>query len=76
MEEIKKHPFFSQINWIELHNSTPPFVPQLEDEYDTSCFPNEQQFEGFKLDGETDKKLEVEDPFIEWDWSQKEKETK
>jgi serine/threonine protein kinase len=28
--EIKAHPFFHGINWKEIENSAPPFVPNLE----------------------------------------------
>eukprot|EP01091_Cochliopodium_minus_P006026 TRINITY_DN1590_c0_g1_i1.p1 TRINITY_DN1590_c0_g1~~TRINITY_DN1590_c0_g1_i1.p1 ORF type:complete len:814 (+),score=263.89 TRINITY_DN1590_c0_g1_i1:82-2523(+) len=78
VEEIKNHKFFSFIKWGDLINMKPPFVPQLEDEYDTSCFPNEQQFQNFVLDGDvnSEKKFEGEDPFTEWDWSQCEKDSK
>ncbi len=27
-EDIKNHPFFKDINWALLRNTTPPFVPK------------------------------------------------
>eukprot|EP01125_Pyxidicula_operculata_P005793 TRINITY_DN2021_c0_g1_i2.p1 TRINITY_DN2021_c0_g1~~TRINITY_DN2021_c0_g1_i2.p1 ORF type:complete len:305 (+),score=62.25 TRINITY_DN2021_c0_g1_i2:203-1117(+) len=35
---IKDHPFFRSINWLDLRNQTPPFVPQLKSQLDTSYF--------------------------------------
>jgi serine/threonine kinase 38 len=37
-DEIKKHPFFNGIDWDNIRNSKPPFVPILKNEYDTSYF--------------------------------------
>ncbi|KAJ3451377.1 cell cycle protein kinase dbf2-related [Anaeramoeba flamelloides] len=38
IEEIKKHPFFKGIEWENLHISTPPFIPKVEDDLDISYF--------------------------------------
>jgi len=38
IHEIKAHPFFTGIDWVDLRSSTSPFIPQLSDEYDTSYF--------------------------------------
>lgn len=40
---IRSHPFFSSINWDDLYNRriTPPFIPQLQDEGDTTYFDTE-----------------------------------
>ena len=37
-DEIKKHPFFNGVDWDNIRNSKPPFVPILKNEYDTSYF--------------------------------------
>ena len=37
-EEIKKHPFFKGIDWDNVRNMKPPFIPILKNEYDTSYF--------------------------------------
>lgn len=39
-EELKRHPFFADINWEALSNKliTPPFKPKLDSETDTSNF--------------------------------------
>ena len=39
-EEIKKHPFFNGVDWDNIRNSKPPFIPILKNEYDTSYFEN------------------------------------
>ena len=46
-EEIKRHPFFKDVNWNNIRNSKAPFIPQLKNEYDTKYF----------------EKFEVKEPF-------------
>lgn len=41
--QILEHPFFRQTNWENLLQATPPYVPQLVDPFDASCF---EQFAG------------------------------
>ena len=36
--DLKKHPFFSDIDWFNIHEMTPRFVPSPEDDTDTSYF--------------------------------------
>lgn len=38
IDEIKRHQWFSDIDWDNLQNMKPPFVPQLNSEIDTSFF--------------------------------------
>ena len=38
IDEIKNHPWFSDINWKNLQNAKPPFIPELNSEFDTSFF--------------------------------------
>jgi serine/threonine-protein kinase RIM15 len=38
ISEIKKHPFFEDLDWDRLRDEEPPFVPRLENEEDTSYF--------------------------------------
>ena len=38
-EEIKSHPFFKGIDWDNIRNTMkPPFVPDIENDYDTKYF--------------------------------------
>ncbi|KAF5100346.1 hypothetical protein D0Z00_001314 [Geotrichum galactomycetum] len=37
-DEIKKHPYFSDIDFENLRSSTPPFVPQLDSDTDAGYF--------------------------------------
>jgi len=46
-EEIKNHPFFNGVDWDNLRNSKPPFIPFLKNEYDTSYFENFEENEPF-----------------------------
>lgn len=36
--EIKKHPFFANVEWDNIRSSFAPFVPVLKDDLDTSYF--------------------------------------
>lgn len=36
--DIKKHPFFSKINWSHIRKHDPPFKPELSGPEDTSYF--------------------------------------
>ncbi|GLI69965.1 hypothetical protein VaNZ11_014711 [Volvox africanus] len=38
VEEIKSHPFFSGIDWANLHTKPAPYVPRVEHELDTQNF--------------------------------------
>ncbi|CAK4648272.1 unnamed protein product [Aphanomyces euteiches] len=48
-DELINHPFFQDhdINWGTLLETTPPFVPTLDDPYDTSYFNNRNLTEAF-----------------------------
>ena len=46
-EEIKKHPFFNGVDWDNIRNSKPPFIPILKNEYDTSYFEKFEVIEPF-----------------------------
>eukprot|EP00003_Mantamonas_plastica_P009104 TRINITY_DN1837_c0_g1_i2.p1 TRINITY_DN1837_c0_g1~~TRINITY_DN1837_c0_g1_i2.p1 ORF type:complete len:260 (+),score=83.97 TRINITY_DN1837_c0_g1_i2:842-1621(+) len=45
-EEIIAHPFFKDIDFDNLESLQPPFIPQLENELDTSYFPQDLQQNG------------------------------
>ncbi|XP_048223892.1 serine/threonine-protein kinase greatwall isoform X2 [Perognathus longimembris pacificus] len=38
MKELKHHPLFSEVDWENLQHQTMPFIPQPDDETDTSYF--------------------------------------
>ncbi|XP_068942431.1 serine/threonine-protein kinase greatwall isoform X1 [Petaurus breviceps papuanus] len=38
LKELKKHPLFRDVDWENLPNQTMPFIPQPDDETDTSYF--------------------------------------
>jgi protein-serine/threonine kinase len=40
-DEIKAHPFFNGIDWNNIREWEPPFVPALRSIIDTSYFPTE-----------------------------------
>ena len=45
--EIKKHQFFEDIDWDNIRNLQPPFIPKLENEYDTKYFETFEVNESF-----------------------------
>ena len=60
-EEIKRHPFFSGLDWEGLRDTEAPWVPQLSSEYDTSNFDKFEEVEPFyPADGS--KKRKKKDP--------------
>ena len=47
-DEIKKHPFFKGINWYHIKETlTPPFIPELKNNYDTKYFDEFEEDEPF-----------------------------
>ena len=61
-EEIKQHPFFDDINWDNIRNMKAPFIPYLENEYDTKYFQHFEEIEPFypKIDINNHKRKEIE----------------
>ena len=47
VEEIKKHPFFKNLDWENIRNTKAPFIPKLKNEYDTKYFDNFPEQESF-----------------------------
>jgi microtubule-associated serine/threonine kinase len=41
-QEVKEHPFFSGCSWEDILRQKAEFVPQLDDEEDTSYFDSER----------------------------------
>ena len=47
-EEIKSHPFFKGIDWDNIKNTMkPPFIPEIENDYDTKYFETFEEEEPF-----------------------------
>ncbi|MCQ2821145.1 MAG: protein kinase [archaeon] len=40
IEQVKNHPFFKGLNWNKVTEMTPPFIPKLKNDWDTSNFDN------------------------------------
>ena len=38
VQEIKKHPFFKDVDWSRLRDTRAPFIPSPESQHDTSYF--------------------------------------
>jgi serine/threonine kinase 38 len=32
------HPFFKDVNWVKLRERKPPYIPEIEDAWDTQNF--------------------------------------
>ena len=46
-EEIKKHPFFKDVDWENIRNTKAPFIPKLKNDYDTKYFEKFDEIEPF-----------------------------
>lgn len=47
VEEIKRHPFFKGVDWDNIRNSKPPFIPELKNDWDTHYFDSFEEEEPF-----------------------------
>ena len=45
--EIKNHPFFKNVDWENIRNVKPPFIPNLKNSYDTKYFEIFDEIESF-----------------------------
>lgn len=64
VNEIKGHPFFTGVNWRNVRNASPPFVPQLNGPTDTRYFENYEEEAPWWLPQTAPSKLkETEDDF-------------
>ena len=43
-EDIKRHPFFKNIEWDTVHQRRPPYLPRVKDWVDTKYFDEEESF--------------------------------
>ncbi len=60
-EEIKRFPYFADIDWVHVRERSPPFIPQLDDDEDAGYFDdfsNEKDMEKYKE--VMDKKFQIE----------------
>ena len=48
--ESKEHPFFAGIKWDTLNEQSPPFIPEIDDPYDTAYFPNAKPVDAIELE--------------------------
>ena len=56
-EEVKEHPFFQGVDWPNLRNEDPPFVPEPINKAGTAYFPKEKQFKPTAIEPENIKSL-------------------
>ncbi|KAL6488330.1 hypothetical protein MHYP_G00020710 [Metynnis hypsauchen] len=51
LKELKEHPFFAGLDWDNLQNQAMPFIPQPDDETDTSYFEARNTAQHLALSG-------------------------
>ncbi|KAL7887677.1 hypothetical protein AOLI_G00053980 [Acnodon oligacanthus] len=51
LKELKEHPFFAGLDWDNLQNQAMPFIPQPDDETDTSYFEARNAAQHLALSG-------------------------
>ncbi len=73
VQEIHGHSFFSSIDWANLHNAAPPFVPEVDGDFDLSYFDKARTE---KIPSRLDEPLPMDDcraivydPFAKSDWN-------
>mmetsp|Transcript_737 Transcript_737/g.610 ORF Transcript_737/g.610 Transcript_737/m.610 type:complete len:156 (+) Transcript_737:511-978(+) len=49
-EDIKNHNFFKGLDWNNIRNMEPPFVPQVQNEIDTTFFADNKKFDMKELE--------------------------
>ena len=59
-EEIKRHPFFRGLDWDNIRNLKAPFIPELENEYDTHYFDHFKIKEPFYPQEKKKKRKDIE----------------
>ena len=74
VEEIKKHPFFNDIDWDNLHNMKPPFIPNLSCDNDVKYFEKFPMKESFYPENKSRKRNDIE--YIEYTYRTSENEEK
>ena len=47
VEEIMKHPFFRGVDWNNIRKTKAPFIPEIQNDYDTKYFDTFQEEEPF-----------------------------
>ena len=74
VEEIKKHPFFNDIDWDNLHNMKPPFIPNLSCDNDVKYFEKFPIKEPFYPENKSRKRNDIE--YIEYTYRTSDNEEK
>ena len=72
--EIKAHPFFKGINWMKIKEMKPPFIPKLDNDYDTKYFEKYDYIEPFIPNKETIIRKRLEPEFTSYNFKGKEKD--
>lgn len=65
--QIRAHPWFSNIDFDTIHLQTPPFVPEISDETDTRYFEeeiDENPLEGPGVKGNEANEIQTRDPLL------------
>lgn len=66
MEEFKEHPFFEGIDWGNLHQMKPPFLPELRGPTDTRYFEDHKPLPNSDTGGQqTTRPSYLKDPAVE-----------
>ena len=73
-KEIKAHPFFKGVNWLKIKEMKPPFIPQLNSDYDTKYFEHFDYIEPFIPCEDTIARKRLEPEFTGYNFKGKEKD--
>ena len=59
-DEIKKHAFFKDLDWENIRNEKPPFIPEINSEFDTKYFETFEENEPFYPSPQKGKRKDIE----------------
>ena len=73
IQEIKDHPFFNGVNWNNIKEMKPPFIPKVKKDYDTKYFNKFQYIESLYPDKKNITKKDCE--FIGYNYNGEDNES-
>lgn len=68
--EIKKHPFFKNVDWKNIRNQKAPFIPDLTADWDTKYFDTFPEQEPFYPPEKKSKKKRKDIAFVNYTFNQ------
>lgn len=68
-DEIKKHPFFRNFDWNKIHEMKAPFIPEIENDWDTKYFDKFTEQEPFYPPEKKNKKIRKDMAWVNYTYN-------